>query len=65
MKCIDLAYFGYFDFIQKFTSVLDKIAPKKCKVKNNSQEWFDKDVAEQIAIRDKTLNGSKNKAPHR
>ena len=40
---IDLAYF---DFIEKITSVLDKIAPlKKTRIKNNSQEWFDREVA--------------------
>ena len=59
---IDLAYF---DFIQKLTSVLDKIAPlKKCKVKNNSQEWFDGEVAEQIAIRDKNFKRFKKTKLH-
>ena len=36
--------------------ILDKIAPMKQKrIKNDSQEWFDRDITEKIAIRDKNL----------
>ena len=35
-------------------SVIDKLAPYKTKrVKGNSQEWFDGEVLESIALRDK------------
>ena len=35
-------------------SVIDKVAPFKTKrVKGNSQEWFDGEVLESIALRDK------------
>ena len=35
-------------------SVIDKLAPFKTKrVKGNSQEWFDGEVLESIALRDK------------
>jgi len=37
-------------------SVIDKVAPfKDVRVKNNTQDWFDKDVAEAIKCREKLL----------
>ena len=40
--------------INKLTSVINEIAPFKTKkFKCNSQDWFDGEVAEKIAIRDK------------
>ena len=45
---------AYSNFIQKLTSVIDKITPCKTKrVKGNSKEWFDVAVAEGINNRDK------------
>ena len=45
---------AYENFIQKLMSVIDKLAPFKTKrVKGNSQEWFDGEVPESIALRDK------------
>ena len=45
---------AYENFIQKLMSVIDKLAPFKTKrVKGNSQEWFDGEVLESIALRDK------------
>ena len=48
---------SYSDFIGKFTSVIDQIAPmKKIRVKNNySQDWFDAEIHEEIETRDKLL----------
>ena len=41
-------------FIQKLMIVIDKLAPFKTKrVKDNSQEWFEGEVLESIALRDK------------
>ena len=48
---IDLAYS---DFIQKLTNLLDNLAPlKKSRVKNNSREWFDREIAERKHRRSK------------
>ena len=45
---------AYENFIQKLMSVIDKLACFKTKrVKVNSQEWFDGEVLEGIALRDK------------
>ena len=45
---------AYSNFIQKLTSVIDKIAPCETKrVKGNSKEWFDSVVSEKINNRDK------------
>ena len=45
---------AYENFIQKLMSIIDKLAPFKTKqVKGNSQEWFDGDVLESIALQDK------------
>ena len=37
---------------------------KESKIKNNSQEWFDREVAEKIAIREKLLKKFKNSKLH-
>ena len=45
---------AYSDFVQKVTDVIDSIASnKQSKIKNNTQEWFDKEIADKIAIREK------------
>ena len=42
---------AYGNFIQKLMSIIDKLAPFKTKqVKGNSQEWFDGEVLESIAL---------------
>ena len=42
-------------------SVIDKLAPFKTKrVKGNSQEWFDGEVLESIALRDKLFKKFKS-----
>ena len=47
---------AYENFIQKLMSITDKLAPFKTKqVKGNSQEWFDGEVHESIALPDKLL----------
>ena len=44
---------------------INTIAPiKKKKVKNNSQDWFDGEVAEKIAIRDKLFKKFKKSKLH-
>ena len=45
---------AYNDFIQKIMNVIDKVAPlKERRVKQNSQEWFDGETADEIKNRDK------------
>ena len=48
---LDLAYS---DFISRFESVINVIAPiKSVRIKNNASEWFDGDIADEIHRRDK------------
>ena len=45
---------AYSNFIQKLMRVIDLVAPiKSSRIKQNSQEWFDGEVAEKITVRDK------------
>ena len=45
---------AYTDFVGKLSNVIDSVAPiKQSKIKNNSQEWFDREIAESIALREK------------
>ena len=45
---------AYNDFVQKIMNVIDKVAPlKERRVKQNSQEWFDGEIADEIKNRDK------------
>ena len=45
---------AYENFIQKLMSVTDKLTPFKTRrVKGNSQEWFDGEILERVALRDK------------
>ena len=56
---------AYSDFIMKVTKIIDKVAPiKQSRIKNNSQEWFDSEIAEKIAIRDKLLKKFKKSKLH-
>ena len=54
INILDDVELAYSDFIEKLIKIIDKVAPiKKSKIKNNSQEWFDGEIAEKIAIREK------------
>ena len=45
---------AYSNFIQKVMGVTDLVAPVKSRrIKQNSQEWFNGEVAEKIIVRDK------------
>ena len=47
---------AYKDLVEKILSAVDKIAPfKVLRVKNNTQEWFNSEVAEAIDLRNKRL----------
>ena len=59
---------AYSDFTGRVTSVIDQIAPmKEIRVKNNSQDWFDAEIHEEIEMRDKLLakfKKSRNSTDH-
>ena len=53
---------AYNDFIQKIMNVIGNVAPMKEKrVKRNSQEWFDGEIADEIKNRDKSKKFKKSK----
>ena len=50
---VDIAYS---DFVQRITSVIDKIASfKEIRIKNYSHDWFDGEILDKIILRDKHL----------
>ena len=50
---VDIAYS---DFIQRMTSVINKIAPfQEIRIKNYSHDWFDGESLDKIGLRDKRL----------
>ena len=52
---------AYSNFIWKVIGVIDLVAPiKSRRIKQNSQELFDGEVAEKISVRDKLLRNLKN-----
>ena len=56
---------AYSDFTEKLASVIDEIAPiKEIWVKNNSQDWFDAEINEEIERRDKSLAKFKKSRLH-
>ena len=52
---------AYLDLVEIILSVVDKIAPfKDLRVKNNTQDWFDDEVAEAIQLREKRFKHFKS-----
>ena len=44
----------YSDLLNKISDTIDSVAPiKEIRIKNNTQEWFDNEIAEAIKIREK------------
>ena len=44
----------YSDLLHKISDTIDSVAPiKEIRIKNNTQEWFDNEIAEAIKIREK------------
>ena len=61
-SCIDVAYT---DFLNKLMKVANEIAPsKEIRMKNNTQEWFDREIAELIHAREKLFLKSKKSKLH-
>ena len=47
---------AYSDLVEKLLRIIDKTAPfKDLRIKNNTQDWFDEEVAESIKLREKRL----------
>ena len=56
---------AYLDLVEKILSVVDKIAPfKDLRIKNNTQDWFDDEVAKAIKLREKRLEHFKSSKLH-
>ena len=61
-SCIDVTYN---DFLNKLMTVVNEIAPsKEIKIKNNTQELFDREMAELIHAREKLFLNFKNSKLH-
>ena len=59
------ANIAYLDLVEKILSVVDKIAPfKDLRIKNNTQDWFDGEVAEAIKLRERRLKIFKSTKLH-
>ena len=55
----------YSNFIQKVMGVIDLVAPIKLRrIKQNSQEWFDGEVAEKTSVHDKLFKKLKKSKLH-
>ena len=47
---------AYTDFLNKLMKVINEITPsKEIRIKNNNQDWFDREVANLIHVREKLL----------
>ena len=56
---------AYLDLVGKILSVVNKIAPfKDLRIKHNTQDWFDDEVAEAIKLREKRLKIFKSTRLH-
>ena len=45
---------AYSDLLNKISDIKDSVAPiKEIRIKNNTQEWFDNEIAEALKIREK------------
>ena len=43
---------AYSDLLNKISDTIDRVAPmKEIRIKNNTQEWFDNEIAEAIIFR--------------
>ena len=56
---------NYSDLVNKITQVINNLAPyKTIRVKNQSNEWFDGEFAEQISNKDKLFKKFKKSKLH-
>ena len=51
---------AYLDFSNKFSNVINKIAPfREKRIKNSNQDWFDGEISNAIFLRNKNFNNFK------
>ena len=51
-KCLSCRHASYTNFLNKLMKVVNKIVPsKEIRNKNNTQEWFNREIAESIHTR--------------
>ena len=56
---------AYTDFLNKLMKVVNEIAPsKEIRTKNNTQEWFDREIDELIHVGEKLFLKFKNSKLH-
>ena len=56
---------AYLDLLEKILSEVDKIVPfKDLRIKNNTQDWFDDEVAKAVKLREKRLKQFKSTKLH-
>ena len=56
---------AYLDLVEKILSVVDKIAPfKDLIIKNNTQDWFNDQIAKAIKLREERLKQLKSTKLH-
>ena len=47
---------AYSDFVNKISNTIDNISPiNEIRIKNNTQDWFDNEIAEAMKTREKYL----------
>ena len=52
---------AYSDLLNKISDTIDRVVPiKEIRIKNNTQEWFDNEIAEAIKNREKHFKNLKN-----
>ena len=56
---------AYTDLVKKISNTIDSVAPmKELRIKNNTQGWFDNEIADAIKIRDKNFKKFKKSNLH-
>ena len=56
---------AYTDLVKKISNTIDSVAPiKELRIKNNTQGWFDNEIADAIKIRDKYFKKFKKSNLH-
>ena len=56
---------AYADLTKKISDAIDNVVPiKTLRIKNNSQEWFDSEIAESIKLREKYFKKFKKSNLH-
>ena len=64
-ECFSNIDAAYTDFLNKLMKVINEIAPRKeVRIKNNNQDWFNREVADLIYVWEKLFLKFKNSKLH-